>query len=124
MEFETSMSVSPTIMTTPMIITILLFSIIGIVSMWKLFDKAGEKPWKCLIPFYNTFVLVKIATGKAWLAIFMFIPIANIVMAFMIPFKLGSAFGKGIGFKLGLLFLFPIFVLILAFGNNEYQGVK
>ena len=35
---------------------------------------------------------------------------------------LSNAFGHGLGFTLGLIFLAPIFVLILAFGSSEYRG--
>ena len=37
------------------------FMILSIVIMWKLYYKAGYDGWKCLIPFYNTYIMVKIA---------------------------------------------------------------
>ena len=40
----------------------------------------------------------------------------------MLYFKLAKAFGQGVGFGFGLLFLNPIFVAILGFGNAEYIG--
>lgn len=36
--------------------------------------------------------------------------------------KLGQAFGKGAGFIVGLVFLTPIFQMILGFGSAEYVG--
>ncbi len=36
-----------------------------IVSYWKLFNKAGERGWKCLIPFYNDYVRYKITWKPA-----------------------------------------------------------
>lgn len=36
--------------------------------------------------------------------------------------KLSRAFGHGIGFAIGLIFLQPIFMLILGFGNDPYYG--
>lgn len=45
-----------------------------------------------------------------------------IIYGIMVNFKLAKAFGKGIGFFLGLTFLSPIFRLILGFGKAEYQG--
>ena len=47
---------------------------------------------------------------------------AAIIFGIMMNFKLAKAFGKGIGFFLGLTFLSPIFRLILGFGKAEYQG--
>lgn len=38
--------------------------------------------------------------------------------------KLGNAFGKSTGFKVGLVFLPNIFLLILAFGKDKYIGAK
>lgn len=32
---------------------------ITIVASWKMFVKMGEKGWKCLIPIYSSYVLVK-----------------------------------------------------------------
>ena len=34
--------------------------IISIISLWILFNKAGEKGWKALIPIYNIYTLCKI----------------------------------------------------------------
>lgn len=46
-----------------------IFSIIG---QWKMFEKAGEPGWACLIPFYNIWVMVKIAMNKPILAYILF----------------------------------------------------
>lgn len=100
----------------------LAISVIGIVAMWKLFDKAGEPGWGAIIPLYNTYLLFKIAFGNGWLFLLMLVPFVNFVVAIMLPFKMASAYGKGVGFGFGLLFLYPIFVLILAFGDAAYQG--
>ena len=36
--------------------------------------------------------------------------------------KLGQAFGKSTGFIIGLIFLTPIFEMILGFGSAQYVG--
>ena len=51
-----------------------------------------------------------------------FIPVVNIVVAAMVMISVAKAFGKGTGFALGLLFLSPIFIPILGFGNAQYIG--
>jgi hypothetical protein len=38
--------------------------------------------------------------------------------------KTSKNFGKGIGFTIGLIFLFPIFIFILGFGNATFNFVK
>jgi len=32
--------------------------ILVIVSLWKVFTKAGKPGWACIIPFYNIYVLL------------------------------------------------------------------
>ena len=44
------------------------------------------------------------------------------ILAIISEYKLAKAFGKGFGFFLGLLFLNPIFKMILGFGSAKYQG--
>jgi hypothetical protein len=38
--------------------------------------------------------------------------------------KTSKNFGKGIGFTIGLIFLFPVFILILGFGNAIFNPVE
>ena len=35
--------------------------ILQIIATWKLYRKAGEKGWAAIVPFYNLYVMVKIA---------------------------------------------------------------
>lgn len=35
-----------------------------IVANWRIFTKAGEKGWKCIIPFYNDYTLYKFTWSK------------------------------------------------------------
>lgn len=41
-------------------------TILIIIAWWKLFEKAGEKGWKSIIPIYNLYILFKIAHMKNW----------------------------------------------------------
>lgn len=49
--------------------------------------------------------------------------IINLVIALLHQYKTAEAFGQGLGFTLGLIFLHPIFLCILAFGDYTYKGV-
>ena len=40
----------------------------------------------------------------------------------IVAIDLAKSFGKGTGFAVGLIFLAPIFILILGFGPATYQG--
>lgn len=104
-------------------VIMLAVCVISIVALWKIFAKTGEPGWAAIIPFYNTYTLFKITMGNGWLFLLMFVPLVNIVIEIMVLFKLAKVFGHGVGFGFGLLFLSPIFILILAFGSSEYVGV-
>lgn len=94
-----------------------------LVCMWKLFTKCGEPGWKSLIPFYGTWVQLKLFWGEPLVPfILLFVPIANIVVLIMLYIKMARSFGKSGGFAVGLILLGIIFIPILAFGSDEYIG--
>ncbi len=104
--------------------------IYSIVVLWKVFQKAGKPGWAAIVPIYNLWVLTEITWGNGiWFLCYFasMIPVvgAIVVMVFGIItyIKLAKAFGKSGGFGVGLYFLNPIFMSILAFGKSEYIGV-
>ncbi len=102
----------------------LSISVISVIALWMLFQKANEPGWAAIVPFYNAYVLFKITWGSGWKFLLMLIPIANAVIAIITLVKLAKAFGKGGGWACGLIFLEPIFICIMAFdGNIQYVGV-
>ena len=104
-----------------LILIIYLALIIFIVaSEWKTFEKAGQPGWACLIPFYNIYIMSKIAGVKNWWGIF--IPFYNIYIIIMILLGIAKSFGKDTGFGVGLIFLGFIFWPILGFGDAKYIG--
>ena len=40
--------------------------VITVIATWKIFKKAGEPGWKCLIPIYNYYLMYKIVGMKNW----------------------------------------------------------
>ena len=94
-----------------------------IVSMWKIFIKAGKPGWAILIPFYNTLVELQIL-GRPWwfLLLIIFVPVADFVIGIIMIFDMARVFGKSTGFGFGLLFLSFIFIPILAFSDAKYIG--
>ncbi len=107
----------------------LVILILQIIGMWKIFTKAGQAGWKSLIPIYNLVTLYKIIGLSPWL-LFVYlapiIPIIGAIAAFVLTIfqyiYLSKSFGKGTGFTIGLIFLTPIFYIILGFGNATYIG--
>ena len=108
---------------SPLVLLIsLALCILNIVAAWKIFEKAGQPGWACLIPFYNTYKQFEFVCGNGWKFLLLLIPFFNIVYAIMFQFKLAKVFGKGTAFGFGLWLLPFIFNLILAFGDAEYLG--
>jgi hypothetical protein len=100
----------------------LVVGLLLIVSMWKVFSKAGQPGWAAIIPIYNIYVLCKVAGRPGWWLLLMLIPLVNFIIAIIICIDIAKNFGKGTGFGLGLAFLGIIFWPILAFGSAQYQG--
>src|SRR5256885_2358005 len=87
-------------MGTGMSIVILVVALLLIVSMWKVFTKAGEPGWAAIIPIYNLVILCKIAGKPAWWVILFLIPLVNFIVAIIVCIALARNFGKGTGFGL------------------------
>lgn len=123
--------------------------VLQVVAHWKIFSKAGEAGWKSIIPVYSGYISYKIAWKPVmfWLSLIatfvtsfasnmyaadessmgmlLVACVAGLVSAIiniMYSVKLARAFGRGVGFVLGLIFLQPLFVLILGLGSSEYKG--
>jgi hypothetical protein len=97
-------------------------AVLMIAALWKIFVKAGEPGWAAIIPIYNLVVILKIVGRPVWWIVLFLIPFVNLIMGFIVAFDLAKVFGKGAGFALGMIFLFPIFYPILGFGSAKYQG--
>jgi hypothetical protein len=105
-----------------LIIIYLAIFVLMIVSLWRIYTKAGKPGWACIIPIYNVIVLLQIV-GKPWWWIFlMIIPIVNIIFCIWVTNLLSLSFGKSEGFTVGLIFLSIIFYPILGLGKAEYKG--
>ena len=123
--------------------------LLQIIANWNIFTKAGEAGWKSIIPVYSDYISYKIAWQPSyfWLVfvlgiitsvangmadpngtittILLIVSLIRIILAIisiLYCIKLSRAFGHGIGFAIGLMFLQPIFMLILGFGNDPYYG--
>lgn len=134
MDYETTLTSGLGILSG--IITIIaiiagLISIFSIITMWKIFKKAGKNGWEAIVPFYNMFVLFEITWGNGIIMLSLLasiIPVIGSIIIFVILVltynKLAKSFGKSTGFTIGLIFLNPIFMGILAFDKSEYLGVQ
>jgi hypothetical protein len=103
-----------------MVMVFLAVAVFMVVCHWKIYTKAGEPGWACLIPIYNFIVFLKIVNKPWWWIFLMIIPIVNLVLIIMLIHRLSLSFGKGAGFTLGILFFHVIFFAILAFDSSVY----
>jgi len=94
------------------------------IGYWRIFVKAEQPGWGGIIPIYNQYVLSKITFGTGWLFLLLLIPFVNIIYVVVLAYKLSQAFGHGIGYAIGLIFLPFVFYLILGFDDSEYLGVQ
>lgn len=106
-------------------LTAILFKII---ALCKLFSKCDNKPWKAIIPVYNSILLYQIAGVSPWFILIYLIYPLSFNIAFIVQFLfstylytiLAKKFNKGVGFTIGLILLPTIFLFILAFGKSKY----
>lgn len=106
------------------LIVFYLFAIaLWVVAMWKMFVKAGQPGWAAIVPFYNTYILLKVCGRPAWWLLWFFIPVANLVVSAIIAMDLAKSFGKSTAFGIVALFIFSIVGhLILGLGKDTYIG--
>lgn len=134
----------------PLVIISLVWFVITVVGYWKLFEKAGEPGWKSIIPIYNEYCIYKIGWNGGiywlnllltvlstiflyqmgveqvitWLLLSLLISVLSLILRIVFCVKLAQAYNKGGAFAIGLILFYPIFMLILAFGDGEYVKNK
>lgn len=112
-------------------------SILMIIANWKLFTKAGEKGWKCLIPFYNVYIMIKIAfsgtknylivatilplftgfLGDSWIGLL--IALATVIINIYISFNFMKRY-TDTGMAVLSLF-FPMIIYPIVAFSDKYQ---
>lgn len=101
---------------------VLIFLIWTIVCLWKIFEKAWL-PWRwAIIPFYNIFLRFKISSMSGWWVLSLLFPPAFLIALIVSFFKVAKNFWKSGWFGVWLWLLNPIFIGILAFNKDNYQG--
>lgn len=72
----------------------LAVQVVHFAGTWKLYQKAGRKPWEAAVPVYNAVVLMKIINRPWYWTILLFIPIVNLIMFPVVWVQTLKAFGK------------------------------
>ena len=96
----------------------MVLSILMIVSLWKIFKKAGKPGWASIIPIYNIYIMCEIAEKEWWYVLLSFVPFANIYAMIVLYNGMAKRFGKSGGFVAGMILLPVVFFPMLAFGKD------
>jgi len=103
----------------PLIVGIVSFVWIYSYSIQILFMKANQRWYAALIPIYNNMVLGTITVESAIMGLLVFVPFVGPFISLYLMYKLGEKFGVS-GWL--TLFLPIIFIPLIAYGSNLYEG--
>jgi hypothetical protein len=108
----------------PFVVWLFEFAVFGLTTaaVVRVFSQGGVPGWGALIPFYNLYLLVRLA-GKQpqpWL-ILLFFPCVNVVCFGALHVYMAKRFGRSPAFGLGMAYLPFVFYPILAFGRDVRQ---
>ncbi len=91
----------------------IVWYVLIVIGSMKMFEKAGKSPILAIIPIVNFFVLVDAVTnGKRYKALWIIVPIADIVFLIKFSIKTAKCYGYGTGFGILSIF-FRIFARLL-----------
>ena len=100
----------------------LAICILMVVASWKVFEKAGQPGWACLIPFYNAYIFLVIAGKPGWWLLLLLVPLVNIIFGVIACIAFAKKFGKDTLYGIGLALLGIVFFPLLAWGDAEYSA--
>jgi signal peptidase I len=72
----------------------LLILLLPAAGMYKMFEKAGAKGWKAFVPFYNTWVMIKLGKRNRYIFFLQFIPVLGWFVTMSIFVEFVKTFGK------------------------------
>jgi signal peptidase I len=98
--------------------------VIHFLGTWKLYQKAGRKPWEALVPIYNAVVLMRIINRPRWWVLLLFIPVVNLIMFPVVWVETLRSFGKNSTMDtiLGIVTLGFYIYYINYFEDVQYVG--
>ncbi|MCS6824736.1 MAG: signal peptidase I [Cytophagaceae bacterium] len=88
-------------------------------GLYRLFEKAGEKGWKALVPVYNYITWLKIIGRPKRYIIWMFIPVINLIVLYGMTVDLLKSFGRNKLLDIILMLTVGVFYLpYLGYSKN------
>jgi signal peptidase I len=102
-----------------LILTIVFF-ILSLAGLWKIFEKAGFPGWTVLVPFYNFYIWLKIINKPLWWYIFILTPFINVFTIMLMIVEIAKCFKKNGLIEQAVSVLVPFFYLpYLGFNKKE-----
>ena len=98
------------------------FIVLLVIGQWKVNEKGGVPGWWAIIPILNVYGLLKIVNRPVWWLILFLIPLVGFIVWILVMQDVAKAFGRSSLFGIGLAFLSGIFLAIIGFGEDRYQG--
>ena len=103
-----------------LVVYLVVVTLLFIVPIWKLYEKAGQPGWAVLVPFYNIIIWLRIIGKPWWWLLLMMIPYVGIIWSIWSINLLVKRFGKSEGYTVGVIFLGFIFLPMLGYGSSKY----
>lgn len=125
--FSTGLNVVLFTFGTVLVLFFMIFLVINIVAMWKLFAKAGEPGWKSLIPIYNSWIFLRLGDQPGWWAVAGLIPplgIVTLILSIIAAHRIGLKLSKPDWWVILYIFVQPIWMLVLAFDKSTWNDTK
>lgn len=99
----------------------LAFAVFLIISLWKLFVKAGKPGWAALIPIYNIVVMLEIVGRQFGGCYLLFLYHCSMFgLRLLCTSTLLNPLASRLGFGIVSLFFPYVTIPILAFGKSQY----
>ncbi|MFI5153182.1 MAG: S26 family signal peptidase [Chitinophagales bacterium] len=86
----------------------LIILLLPSIGLSKMFEKAGESPWKAFIPFYNTWIMLSLAQRPRHWVFWQFIPVVGWFISLGIFVEFVKPFGKFRVYEHALAALVPV----------------
>ncbi len=103
----------------PILLVIIAATVVG---LWKIFEKAGEKGWKALIPIYNYYIWLKILKRPWWWIFIFLIPGVGYIMLMVVSGITGVAFQRKKAWEMLVSgFFFFVALPYYGWGKSKFQ---
>lgn len=101
----------------------IVLSLIVIISLFRIFQKAGKPGWAAFVPVYNLIVFVKICDMRMMTLLWIFVPLlGQIILWVLLVMNLSRVFGKSKDFGTAMIFVPFICFPMLAFQDAKYKN--